>query len=473
MSPAREPVVFLAFANERVDEQYYLRNLAEEERRAREAMTVAERAGLCEIVELVNATAKEVLAIFRDERYRDRVAIFHFGGHAGSGSLLFESPEGAVTPAHAGGFARFLGEQHGLELVFLNGCASQGHVQGLLDNGVPAVIATSQESDDEVATEFSSQFYTSLASGLPLRAAYAEATGAVGLSNLAVAQGSWPWDLYVAPGAEERVRRCSLPSAAHDPLFGLPPLPALDLPPSPFRHLAAFTRDDAAVFFGRGREIRELFDAVTLPDGEPIVLLFGATGVGKSSLLAAGLEPRLQAPYEVLYLRREKTLGLTDTLARALTGEKDSAPGAATNVGAAWRQREGSTGKLVVILDQIEETWTRPLADGTEAQEFATALRSLFAVRDDRPRGRLVLGFRKEWLADVWRLLDAEKLPYSPVEVATSTEMASRRRSLASPRAIACSAATDWRSPPTCLPSSLATCSRIQAPPSPRCFRSC
>ncbi len=64
------------------------------------------------------------------------------------------------------------------------------------------------------------------------------------------------WELHIAPGAEESVERWSLPGAAGDPLFGLPPLPALDFPPFPFRHLAPFTREEALVFFGRGREIR-------------------------------------------------------------------------------------------------------------------------------------------------------------------------------------------------------------------------
>jgi hypothetical protein len=47
---------------------------------------------LCEIVERANATAAEVLDVFQDARYRVRVALFHFSGHAGSGELLFESP---------------------------------------------------------------------------------------------------------------------------------------------------------------------------------------------------------------------------------------------------------------------------------------------------------------------------------------------------------------------------------------------
>ncbi|MGH9361945.1 MAG: CHAT domain-containing protein, partial [Thermoanaerobaculia bacterium] len=366
MSPATRPVVvFFAFANDRVERVRYLRNLPAELRRVREAMAGAVEAGLCELVERANATVDEVLDVFQDPSYRDRVALFHFGGHAGGAELLLESAAGAATVAHTGGLARFLGEQRGLELVFLNGCSSRGQVEGLLDAGVPAVVATSQAIDDAVATEFSARFYRALASGAPIRTAYAEAQGAVqtrrgDLTRATyrsfvpdvVSEDRWPWELYVAPGAEERVARWSLPVAARDPLFGLPAPPAMDLPSSPFKHLDWFTREDAEVFFGRGREIRDLYEAVTLPDAPPIVLLFGATGVGKSSLLAAGLGPRLEASHEVVYARRDGDLGLTGTLARALGADTSAAQGPFADPGAAWRAREAEAGRpLMVILD--------------------------------------------------------------------------------------------------------------------------
>jgi hypothetical protein len=135
----------------------------------------------------------------------------------------------------------------------------------------------------------------------------------------------------------------------------------------PFKHLASFTRADAPVFFGRGREIRELFEAATVAAGDPIILLFGATGTGKSSLLAAGLQPRLETSHEVLYLRRDKTFGLAGTLARGLAGG-EAAP-RQSDIAAAWRRREETGRPLLVILDQVEEAWTLPLAGGTEAEQ--------------------------------------------------------------------------------------------------------
>ena len=54
------------------------------------------------------------------QRYRDRVAIFHYGGHANGYQLLLESAAGGSVAADSASFAAFLAEQSGLQLVFLN-----------------------------------------------------------------------------------------------------------------------------------------------------------------------------------------------------------------------------------------------------------------------------------------------------------------------------------------------------------------
>lgn len=62
-------------------------------------------------------------------------------------------------------------------------------------------------------------------------------------------------------------------------------------PTSPFPGLRAFTAADAPVFFGREREVDALIRRVT---AQPFVAVVGASGGGKSSLVAAGMIPRLQ-----------------------------------------------------------------------------------------------------------------------------------------------------------------------------------
>ena len=62
---------------------------------------------------------------------------------------------------------------------------------------------------------------------------------------------------------------------------------------SPFPGLRAFTPDDAPIFFGRGRETDELVRRLANTPGRCLFVV-GPSGSGKSSLVAAGLLPRLK-----------------------------------------------------------------------------------------------------------------------------------------------------------------------------------
>ena len=77
-----KPIIFLAFANVRDDSLPYLRNLPDEQRQIREELEKARVADLCEIVEQPNTTTREILDVFQHPEYRNRIAIFHYGGHA-------------------------------------------------------------------------------------------------------------------------------------------------------------------------------------------------------------------------------------------------------------------------------------------------------------------------------------------------------------------------------------------------------
>ena len=427
---AELPIIVLAFANEQ-EGRRYLRDLPEELRRLQEILSEAERNGLCRLELLPNATLDQIFDVFT--RNRDQVTILHYAGHADSGRLLLESSAAGGAPAHAAGLATFLAQRRGLQLVFLNGCSTRAQIARLLEAGVSAVIATARAIDDGMAREFAAAFYTELASGAPLRAAYEAARGRVlaarGDAPKAYYQirelgdptadsvspdpsddHGFPWEFR--PGAE-LVERWSLPDAADNPEFGLPRLPERDLPESPFRHLAWFTAEHAEVFFGRGYQVRELYEQVTDQTGPPILLLHGASGVGKSSLLEAGLVPRLEAGgHAVRYRRRDQQKGLLGTLRDALQLAAEQ-----TALDEHWRAEEARLGKpLVVFLDQVEEFFTRPdTAQPLELDEFLEALRAALGNRDQRPEGKLVLGFRKEWLAELDRRLAEAKLPRTKV----------------------------------------------------------
>ena len=66
---------------------------------------------------------------------------------------------------------------------------------------------------------------------------------------------------------------------------------------SPFRGLAPFEAEHAPVFFGRARDVARAIDRfkAAAERGTPFLLVVGASGAGKSSLVRAGLAPRLTA----------------------------------------------------------------------------------------------------------------------------------------------------------------------------------
>lgn len=62
----------------------------------------------------------------------------------------------------------------------------------------------------------------------------------------------------------------------------------------PYRGLASFRQEDAGSYFGRSRSTDALVTRLTTKSGAGVVMLIGASGAGKSSLIAAGLLPKLE-----------------------------------------------------------------------------------------------------------------------------------------------------------------------------------
>lgn len=194
-----------------------------------------------------------------------------------------------------------------------------------------------------------------------------------------------------------------------DPIFGLPGLPQNKLPEKPYKYLTWFTEAEAEVFFGRSPDIAQVYRQLTDPSEPGILLLYGQSGVGKSSFLDAGLQPRLKWYHEVIYLRRDAGQSLLETLRQNL----GAAP--PDSLATAWHAKEQTSGRaLVVIFDQLEEVFTRPSHNApNELQEFCAALVDLYGPNASRARGRLVLSFRKEWFAEIQKQMETSQLDWS------------------------------------------------------------
>ena len=410
------PVLLFAFASEDSTIQ------VEEEARAIQSAlaSVTRDRKLCdaEIPPFLKLT--DIVDVF--QRNRNRVSIFHYAGHANGAELLLRTALG--TGAGVTGLSAAIRGQTGLKLVFLNGCSTERQVEQWIAAGVPCVIATTQAIHGEVAKTFASRFYSGLATGGSIRTAYEEAVGEAtaacrGNTRLlycdedpvetgATQHGHWPWYMKTAAGAEA-AEDWNLPDAAGDPLALLPLPIAGPLPESPYPGLRRFAAADAAIFFGRGQAIRRLYERVTCTSSAPIILLHGQSGVGKSSILEAGLTPRLQTgyngstPYEVVTVRIDPVRGVLDSLCLAFVKDASEAGGARHTPAESWRIREDRIGKpLLVILDQLEEAFTH--ANGpvpADWEKFLAELCSIFMNRTTAPRGKLILAFRTEWYSRI------------------------------------------------------------------------
>jgi WD40 repeat protein len=121
----------------------------------------------------------------------------------------------------------------------------------------------------------------------------------------------------------------------------------------PYKGLAAFEEDDSAYFFGRERLVGELA-ARTVQVG--LLGVVGASGSGKSSVIAAGLLPSLQAgllPGSEQWRRAYMRPGEhpMEELRNALSNEApDPLAVAVADVPV--------DGRLVLVVDQFEETFT-------------------------------------------------------------------------------------------------------------------
>ncbi len=168
----------------------------------------------------------------------------------------------------------------------------------------------------------------------------------------------------------------------------------------PYRRLDYYDRQDAAGFFGRLSEIQELSARI---HAHRLVLLYGGSGVGKTSLLLAGVVPRLESAdpaYACLYVR-----GLDDPaqairllLQRRLPDADLPLDGPLVDLVSAAAKVLGQP--LVIILDQFEEFFIPPGA--ASRASFAAELRVLHDARDVPVK--VVLSLREDWLAAIGEL---------------------------------------------------------------------
>ena len=208
---------------------------------------------------------------------------------------------------------------------------------------------------------------------------------------------------------------------------------------SPYRGLSAFEEQDAAFFFGREAAATELLERMSRHlQGAGLLVVSGVSGAGKSSLLQAGVLPRIRgaglasapgsaswpclvftptrAPLDELALRVAVLAGADAAAVRrgldadpdgfALTARQAAlapppGPGRDPDGPAAGRHQPPQQQRLLLVVDQFEQVFTQ-CADEGQRQAFITALCAAASAGhgpDHAPAALVVLGVRADFEA--------------------------------------------------------------------------
>lgn len=168
------------------------------------------------------------------------------------------------------------------------------------------------------------------------------------------------------------------------------------LPSRPYKFLNYYTREDRAIFFGRQSDGEKLYTRLL---ASSLLVVFGKSGVGKTSLLRAGLLSRFQAPHDLVVTQRmlsEPVTALRQMLARVLAVDVRDESLASLLVQA----EHCVSGTVLVVLDQFEEFFLR--CTSAQRSEFGRELAAVLTL--DLRRTHFILSLREDFLAQMAEL---------------------------------------------------------------------
>lgn len=179
---------------------------------------------------------------------------------------------------------------------------------------------------------------------------------------------------------------------------------------NPWPGLQVFSENNAEFFHGRSKEIQNLKNLVI---SNPLTVLFGKSGLGKSSLLQAGISPELRKEHFVpVYIRLnhfEETLPLEDQVEVFLEKTIDKydidAPRPIRKetlweyfhkVENDWWSKDNELLKPILIFDQFEEIITSGQQNSVRSKRCSMFLEELEDLVENRPPKELLARFSEE-----------------------------------------------------------------------------
>ncbi len=185
---------------------------------------------------------------------------------------------------------------------------------------------------------------------------------------------------------------------------------------SPFKFLAPYDLEDREYFFGRDGEIEELYKLIFESN---LILVYGASGVGKTSLVQCGLASRfLKTDWFDLHVRRRENINesLRHEIRKSVVTpleENDTLPDMIESLFLDYFK------PVFLIFDQFEELYI--LGDKEERAQFIEDIAEL--IESDL-NCKVIIVMREEFIAqlydfeqDVPRLFD-KRLRVEPMNFA-------------------------------------------------------
>jgi len=216
-----------------------------------------------------------------NELWKNKWNILCFSGHSSSqdktGQIFINRTDSLTIQELKYGLKKAI-DRGGLQLAIFNSCDGLKLAEDLADLNIPQVILMREPVMDKVAHAFLTGFLDEFSKGESLYLAVRHAR-----------------ERLIELGYDNEFPGCSwLPVIFQNPAVKPPTwkeLKGLPKPPNPYRGLSPFREEDSEYFFWRENVILSLQNRV---EKQNVVMVLGASGSGKSSIVYAGLLPRLR-----------------------------------------------------------------------------------------------------------------------------------------------------------------------------------
>lgn len=321
----------------------------------------------------------------------------------GEASLIFDKEDGSPDIVALDRFMRRLNrtiEKKRLpRLIFLSAChtaikentreALLGFGPRLVEAGCPAVICMQESIEEPVARDFAHKFFSELFKHGCIDLAVNRARAAL------YEQSNWQWAIPV------------LFMNTRDGMLFWPNERFQELLSKPYKYLKPFKREDAELFKGRDCEIQSIAQAVS---EQKLTVVHGPDGIGLTSLMEAGVCPRLDNGDTLVVVISEyhdlageiRSSLLASRLHIYLPFEGSDSPRKVLEDAISSSLRRG-VNRIILVLDQFERVLRLPL------EQHEPVRNMLVDLLDQLEILRVILVVHDNWrdALELWQ----EKLP--------------------------------------------------------------